>query len=108
MIKDSRELIKIDKNGTKFFADYRCTHCGGAGGLMRGLTQDILAGNVVEQGEGEHLKSTRNTLPNMRQSSTLRERRDGQRSWKKKRLTSLRSILNFSRKTDSIRKATHG
>ena len=31
-MKDSRELIKIDKNGTKYFADYRCTHCGGAGG----------------------------------------------------------------------------
>ena len=32
MIKETRELIRIDKNGTKYFADYRCTHCGGAGG----------------------------------------------------------------------------
>lgn len=25
------EYIKTDKNGTKWFADYRCQHCGGAG-----------------------------------------------------------------------------
>ena len=32
MANDFVYLIKIDKNGTKVFADYRCSHCGGAGG----------------------------------------------------------------------------
>ena len=31
MADNFTEYIKTDKNGTKWFADYRCQHCGGAG-----------------------------------------------------------------------------